>query len=192
MALEDLVARLERDAEARVAALEAEAQAGVEALRVEAARRSTAKRDEELASRRSARREVLRKELSAARQQARGAELSARHAFLDRIRARANALASSAAAEEALCRRLPGLLEEALHYTAGLRVQVMVPPALSARLQELVRGRADVQVTESPTAAPGIRVLALDGSVEVDNTLASRLDRAWPQLAIELLAEVER
>ena len=77
MALTELIARLERDAEARIAELTARTEAEAQALRDEASRATQAHRDDALAARRLVRRARFDRELAEARQRSRADRLAA-------------------------------------------------------------------------------------------------------------------
>jgi vacuolar-type H+-ATPase subunit E/Vma4 len=44
---------------------------------------------------------------------------------------------------------------------------------------------------EATSGAGGVTVQAIDGAWAVDATFRSRLDRAWPRLAIDLVRRLE-
>ncbi|MDP1825451.1 MAG: V-type ATP synthase subunit E [Archangium sp.] len=187
MALEDLIARLERDADVRSSQLELDAEAEATALRGEAARVAQQRRDRELGSRRTRRRAQLDAALAEARRQTRGARLAAQHALLQRIFARARALVPELARSEAYLSQVAVHCAEARRYLEGVRVVVRCQPALVERLRE-----PGLTLLEDAALPPGVVVAAEDGSVFIDNTLPARLERLEAKLAVELLAEVTR
>lgn len=189
MALVDLIARLEQDAQARVTALREQADAEVRAVEAEALRLAGEASTQRLQQRRHALQAQLQRELAAARQQARAEELAARRALVGRILARAEALVPELAATPEYRARVPGHAAEALTYLEGLRPVLRCSPALAALLEPLARDG----VTLAPDAAvpPGVLAEAHDGSVRVDNTLAARLRRLEARLTVELLRAAE-
>jgi vacuolar-type H+-ATPase subunit E/Vma4 len=194
LGLEELIGRLERDAAARIATIEAEAQAEVDAVEASAARAASRISEEALAARRAERRVRLDRELSEARHTARADRLRAEHALLARVMDRASALLLGDDIDrgEALTWALPARVAEALRFVEGRAARVRCRPALAPSIRSATAGRAGVAVEEVPSMAPGFSVVAEDGSLEVDDTLPSRLRRLRPRLLIELLAEVER
>lgn len=181
MALADLIARLEREADARSFELDAQAGAEAEKLRAEATRSSEERRERELATRREERRTTLDAALAEARRKMRGARLTAQHALLARVFARARELVPEVARSPAYLQAVPQHLAEARRFVEGLEVEVRCPPELAALLPGAV---AD------PAVAPGVVVKAVDGSVHLDNTLPARLQRLEARLAVELLAQL--
>lgn len=188
MALTDLIARLERDADARLATLEAQAATEAESLRAEASRLAGQRRERELASRRTRRRARLDTALAEARKEVRGARLAAQHALLARVFARARALLPEVARSEQYLARLPQHLAEARRYVEGVRVVVRCHPSLTERL----RSGEDAQVgfVEDASLSPGVVVSAADESVFIDNTLPARLQRLEARLAVEFIASL--
>lgn len=190
MALPDLIARLERDAEARIAELMARTEAEAETLLAEASRATQTHRDEELTARRLVRRARLDRELSEARHRARADRLNAQHALLTTIFDRARVLIPAIAASAAYAEVLPTHLLDALRYVEGLRVIVRCAPAFTERLKTVLAGRDDVAIVEEPQLAAGLTVSTPDETVFIDDTLVQRLSRLEPRLRVELLAEV--
>ena len=195
MGLEELVGRLERDAAARIAAIEARAQAEVDAIAVEAARSSASVSEQALTARRAERRARLDRELAAARHAARADRLRAEHSLLGRIMDRAAALLDEMDHDDAVVRALPERLSSALRFVEGRAARILCRPVLSPAVRAacatlVAAGREAVTVEEVASTAAGFSVIAADGSVEVDDTLPSRLERMRPRLSIVLLAEV--
>jgi vacuolar-type H+-ATPase subunit E/Vma4 len=187
MALSDLIARLERDAQTRADELDAKAAVEAEALQAEAAQCLVRRREQELKSRRTERRARHEAALAQARRAARGARLTAQHALLARIFARAHALLPEVAGSAEYFALLPAHYAQARRYVEGLKVIVRCHPSTAIWLHG-----ADSEATfiEDPAAPPGVLVSAADGSVFIDNTLPARVQRLEAKLAVELLAEV--
>lgn len=197
MGLDELVARLEHDADARVAAILARADAEVLALEVEAAAAASKHRDGTLAVRRASRRAELDHEAAVARRGAREARLVAENALLDRAFARAVELFEEVERDPAVCAALVRAAEQALRYLDGPAVVRARPSIADAlRASTLAReGGASVTIEADPTVPVGVVVTAGAGgaggagAVVVDETLVARLDRLRPRLAIALLRE---
>jgi vacuolar-type H+-ATPase subunit E/Vma4 len=192
MGLSELTARLERDAATRIAALREKARVEAEALSSAAGESTAALLEQQLTVRRAERQARLERDLSAARQRARADVLRARHQVLERIFAAARALAAAAEEDPDYLAALPKHLAESLRYVEGQPAVVRCRPGVAARVRQLLQGRADVELAETPDAAVGVEVSARDGSVTVDDTLLARLRRLEPRLSVTLLAELER
>ena len=192
MGLDELLGRLERDADARVAAIEARARAEVATIDAAADQASSQARGQKLAGLRADRRARLDRELAQARHAARRDRLGAEHALLDRVMVRAGTLLLELESNEAYLSTIPERLAEALRFVEGRAARVRCRPTLAPALRGGLEGRADVTIEELATMPPGFSVVATDGSVEVDDTLPARLERLRPRLLIELLAEVQR
>ncbi|MGO8995568.1 MAG: V-type ATP synthase subunit E family protein [Polyangiaceae bacterium] len=191
MGIEELIARLERDADARVAAVETRAKSDVEAILTAADRTSSRTAEEALARRREERRARLSREIAGTRHRARGARLDAEHALLGRVLTRACALLDEMDLDPAYLSGLPERLEEALRFVQGHAARVRCRPLLAPAIRGALAGRSDVNVEEVPAMSAGFSVVSQDGSVEVDDTLPARLQRLRPRLLIELLPEVD-
>lgn len=92
-------------------------------------------------------------------------------------------------------RRLPGaggpgldarLLAEVLREAGDGPIEVIVDPGREAAARAALRGRAGATVRAAPAARGGVEVIA--GRRVLDDTLPARLERAWPDLEVELAA----
>ncbi len=170
----------------------ARASTEVQSIAAAAALASAHTRDEELAGRRLQRRARLDREVAEARQAARAERLRAEHALLDRVLSRAGALLDEMGLDEAYLSTLPRRVDEALRFVDEHGARVRCRPTLAPAVRAAV-AHHDVVTVEEVSAMPvGFSVVARDGSVEVDDTLAARLERLRPRLMIELLAEADR
>ena len=186
MALPDLIARLEQEAHGRVEAIQREADAEVQAIESEAARAVDDAMIRHLEHEHAGRRAVRERELTGARRNARARELEAQHALLARVAARARSLLHEAAAASAYGAVLPRHLDEALSFLHGLHPRVRCQAAFVPILAPAIAHHEDATLDVDETIGPGIIAEASDGSVAVDNTLAARLTRVEPALAVEL------
>jgi vacuolar-type H+-ATPase subunit E/Vma4 len=182
MGLEELVRRLERDADARVAAVEAKAREAIAAIEAEAARDAEAREAEELAKKRAARTLRAERDLSVARLRANAEVLAARQAMFDRVIARARELLDRACSDEAYRATVPEQIRAALEFTHAAAVVRCRP-----ELAELARAIADV-VSEDPAMPAGFVVEA--GSLVIDETLVAKLARMRDALVMELAREM--
>jgi vacuolar-type H+-ATPase subunit E/Vma4 len=188
MALADLIARLERDAEARAVEQEAAAEAEAGALRAEAERFAAQRRARELSTRRLARRARFEGVLADARRKAQAERLAAQHALLTRVFERANALLPEVARTDGYLAQLPAYFAEARRYLEGQRAVVRCHPSLTARLRPCAD--AEVSFVEDASLSPGLVVSAADDSVFIDNTLTARLRRLEARLSVELISAI--
>jgi len=191
VALADLIARLERDAQGQVEAITQRADAEVRAIEAAAAQTLADAATRHLAERRSVLRATLQRELSQARRRARADELQARRALVARVLDRARALAADAAAAPPFRDAMADQLDAVLSYLEGLDVRVRCAADTAALLQEAA-ARRGVRIEIDPAIGPGFVAEAVDGSVTIDHTLAARLAGLEGQLAIELMEEVGR
>lgn len=189
MAVDALLAALERDADREVSRRRTEARerAGTIIARAAAAAdlRRAAMRERLSLARRA---EVARHAAEATRD-LKGRVLRARAELLERVFGRA---------AERLARidparwleRVPLLVEQTLRYLdPGRAVVVCRPEALEPVRAALGTREAKIEVRED--AAAGLLGRTADGTVLVDNTLMARLERLRPDLAIRLLVRIE-
>lgn len=190
MALEHLLAALERDAAEQVRRLLADAQAAAAKLTDSAEERMARRRREVLGAREAERRGGAEIALAEARRGARRQVLEARQRLLDRIFAAARALLPAVLRSDAYEAALPAHLAEALAFVGEVPAVIRCPPELAAAIRKLVPVGPQFLVTADVTVGSGIRVVTTDGAVEVDNTLEGRLERLRPRLALEALARL--
>lgn len=187
MALDALLAALDRDtaaeAEAMLARARAAAAARVSAAEAEAARR----RDAAHGARSRDRRAELARELAVAERDAAARLLEARAStlasLLDEARARLAGLAPARWAD-----RLPVLVDAALGCLPEAAVLV-VPPAVADAVRLAAGSRA--AVVPHPDAPAGVSGRDAEGRVEVDLTLPGLLDQRREELAARLAARME-
>jgi vacuolar-type H+-ATPase subunit E/Vma4 len=187
MALDHLIDALGRQAGAETEALLAAARADSERIRADAAERMTRARGDAVEAVRAELRARLEADVGEARRGARGGVLEARQRLLDRVFAAAGALLPSAIATERYRAALPQHLAQALAAVAGESVIIRCPEELAETVRALTAGQAQMSVVADPGAGPGIRVTTQDGAIDVDNTLAGRLERERPRLALDAL-----
>jgi vacuolar-type H+-ATPase subunit E/Vma4 len=185
VALPDLIARLEQEAQSRVEAIQREADAEVRAIEADAEQTIRELTARQLEHGRAERHVGLERERAFARRQARARELEALHAQIRRVLTRTRALIADAAASAAYTAAMPSHLEEALRFVEGLHPRVRSQSACAAKLAPVVT-RCGVELVIDDSVGPGVFVEAGDGSVFVDNTLAARLARRESHLIIEL------
>lgn len=191
MALPDLIAKLERDAQGQVEAIAQRAEAEVRAIEA-AARQELAEAAARIhAERQTVVQATFNRELSQARRRARADELDAQRALVARVLHRARALSVDASASPGYREAVAAHLEDALSYLEGVDVRLRCSAAMEPLLRPFA-ARRGVPIEIDPSVGPGFVAEARDGSVTIDNTLAARLARLDAQLAVHLLAEVRR
>jgi len=188
MSLDHLLETLARDARAEAERVLAAARAEAEAIRARAETAVARRRVEALTARERALRADAAVQLARVRRRARGAVLDARHRLLERVRAAARERIAAAEGEaESLGLRLRAAL--ACH---GERpVDIGCAPALANAVRAVVGDRAGTTVTPEPAATDPLVVRAADGAMEVDAGLAALFERYWPELAVEVMRELE-
>lgn len=190
MALPDLLAALEREAEARTAEELQRAEAEAEQLRQTAAGESLAQVRERLAEHARALRASSEETLAAARRKAEARVLEARRALLERV-------FESAAGHQAEVRGWasyrPALERETarlLALTEGEEVTLLC--ASEDRPAVAGAAGAGARVEASPEVKAGVRLRGAGGRLEVDRTIAARLASSRAALAIRLVGQLER
>lgn len=192
MAINDLIARLEHDADTQVEAIARAADAEVVSIGAAAERALAARAERSLASERAIRRARFARELADRRRAARAIELAATHAAIERVFARALALLPAVSRSAAWTVVWPALMRDALSYFGGAACRVRCAPDMAGSIRPALGAGAAVEVVEDPDVGPGAIMDALDGSVTVDATLAALLRQRGPRLSIGLLREDAR
>ncbi|HXQ30143.1 MAG TPA: V-type ATP synthase subunit E family protein [Gemmatimonadales bacterium] len=190
MPLEHLLAALEREATARAESVLAAAQAEADRVRQDGDALVARRRAEALRAREADLRGAVEAALGDARRASQLAVLEARARFLDRVFERARALFPSAVASAAYRAALPGHVAEALTALGDEPAVIRCPEPLVSAVRAAVDTAAQVRIQGDPAAPAGLTAVSTDGAIEVDNTLAGRLDRLRPALALEVLARV--
>jgi vacuolar-type H+-ATPase subunit E/Vma4 len=192
VALEHLLAALERDAEATAEAELSAARAEAVRIEAESAARVEQRRASFVAKRERELRAAGATAAAEVRRRTRRAILEARQRLLDRVFTAAEHRLRAAVDDPAFVERLGEYLAEARTYLGDGPVIARCRPELAARVRRLAAKAKSVTVVTDPAAGTGIRLSAADGAVEVDNTLDARLARLRPRLALEVLQRLER
>lgn len=190
MALEHLLAAMEREARAKIEAARAEGEAEAGRIAAACGEGIARRRSETLAALETELRADSELRLAEARHRQQGELLVARAKMLEQVFAAARARFGEAIRSEAYVATLPARLAEALGFLEGEAAVVRCASELAPHLAGLVAGRPGVSVETDAGAAPGILVVSADGSVEVDNTLTGRLERLRPELSVEIVERV--
>jgi vacuolar-type H+-ATPase subunit E/Vma4 len=189
MALSDLIARLEQEAQGRAEKIQRDADAEVRAIEADAEQTVQEITARQLERGRAQRHVGRERERALARRQARARELEALHTQINRILTRARALVPEVAASASYVAAVPSHLEQALVFVEGLHPRVRCraehAPALAP-----IAARCGAELVIDESVEPGVLVEAGDGSVRVDNTLPALLARGERRLAIELARQL--
>ena len=189
MGIDALIARLRQDAQARIAALQAAADAELALLaraRADAARHRL---EQALAEREAEGRRTGELERVDAQRQAAAGVLRARHALLDRVFERAEALAAASCTDPRYLASLPQQLRAVRDCLGDQPASVSCTPALAAALQPLLAALPRWILVPDAAMAPGFVVHAPDAACTIDVTLAARLAALRPRLEARLLAQ---
>lgn len=188
MPLDQLLAALERAARSTAERLVADARAEAERLTTAADENIARRRAGTIEARTRTQRAALEQVLSDARLSARREILDARESLLTRLFDAAIAALPKAidlpSYRDALSRRVSAALE-CIEPTD--RAVIRAPQSLAVPLQALIAGHDNVNVEPNEKAGSGFRLTTVDGVIEVDDTLESRLRIERPQLAREAL-----
>jgi vacuolar-type H+-ATPase subunit E/Vma4 len=189
MALDDLLAAVEREAERKIAARLAGAWTDAARVAAGSAEHLTRRRAEAAAARRAELRAAATREVEASRRAARRTVLEARERLLDRVFRAALQRLPTAVEGQAYAAALADEVAEVLSYFGDELVVLRCPPALEPRVREIASGRSGVTVAADPGLATGLAAESGDGELMVESTLEGRLGRLRPALAIEVLRQ---
>jgi vacuolar-type H+-ATPase subunit E/Vma4 len=187
MGLDDLIARLEQDADAQVIAIARDADDQIAAITAATEQALSARAREALAAARHERQQQYTRALADYRRQLRASELTERHTVIERVFVRANALAAREQTLDEWSPVWPAVAVEALSYAGSIPCRLRAGRSVAALLREarVADGRADI--VEDPQVGPGFVVEAIDGTVRIDVTIDALLAQRREHLAIGLL-----
>lgn len=189
MAVEQLLAALERDAATQAERLRAEARGRATAIIARAAADVDRRRELALVRLDREQRVAMAREIMTAERTLREQVLAARAEVLERVFAEATRRLETAAID-VWGSIAPGLVADTLAYLEGHAAVLRCP----ADATQMIAGATDgkpVTVQAGPTNLPGVLGERGDGRVVVDNTLPGRLARMRDDLAIELSRRLE-
>lgn len=191
MALRELVLALEGEAEARLTAVRAEATLAADQLKAAATARLAHRRSADLAARAAEFDNAAAGAIDVVRRETAHRSLTARTEVLDAILARARALLAATAPAPTMSAGIRRDLDAALAYLGQTAAIVRGHPAWAPTLRGILGEPSAIRFEESEAIGPGLFVSTAEGRVVIDATLDNRLSRLWPELAIELLREIE-
>ena len=191
MGLTDLLEAMERETTARAEGLLEGARREAARVRAAAEAEWERRRSEALLARETELRTTAAREIEAARWQAAARRLDARAAALDRIRRRVERGLAARADDPVLLPFIRRDLPRALAYAGEGACVAVTSPGMAAEVRRLLASTRDDVVVQVDSGTAGVVLRGTDGSWSVDGTLQSRLDRAWPRLAIDLARSLE-
>jgi len=188
MPLGHLLDALEREARAQADALLAAARAEAEAIARASVERQERERAQALHAREADLRGAAEAALGEARRAARTEVLVARQRLVDRVFAAAREMLPATLTGEEYRTALPAHVAEAVAAIGDAPAVIRCRPVIADGVNRALEGRKNLVVETDAAAPPGIVVATTDGAIEVDNSLAGRLERLRPRLALEVLA----
>jgi vacuolar-type H+-ATPase subunit E/Vma4 len=189
MALDDLIARLERDADAQVKAIASEADDEIAAIAAATEQALAARARERLAAAHIERQLEYTRALVDRRRQIRAIELTERHALVERVFARARESAADGRQLDEWTTVWPAIVEEALSYAGAVPCRVRATPPVAAVLRAAGYADGRLEIVEDLQIGAGLVLEAIDQSVRIDATIDGLLAQRRAQLAIGLLAD---
>jgi vacuolar-type H+-ATPase subunit E/Vma4 len=186
--IDALLATLEREADAEVTRVLDEARTRAAELTRAAEQRIAERRETTLGRRETEARGQHERALAAARHTARALVLEARAALLDRLFVQMRAVLPELARSTGYRGNLARQLHRLRAFVGDQPVTVRCMPVLATALRRLIKTNGHVRIRRDARIAAGFFVTTVDGSLDVDGSLESRLERLRPQLALEALA----
>jgi vacuolar-type H+-ATPase subunit E/Vma4 len=187
--LPELLAALEREAEARAAEELKRAEDEAEGLRQAAAGKGTLRVQERLAEHARALRALAEERLVEARRKGEARVLEARRELLDRVFEGALALQGDARGWTSYGAALERDIRTLLALTPGEDVTLLCSSA--DRTAVVAAAGAGATVEASSEVMAGVRLRSAGGRLEMDRSLAARLGVARASLAIRLVQQLE-
>jgi len=191
VALEQLLAAMGREAEARSGEIHRSAVEESARITALAEARITARRQTVVDEERARLREETNRLLAAERRRGREEVLRLRQEALDQVRAAARARLPAAQAGAEYRESIAPALLASLEYLDGGAATLRVSPALQPELTRAAAGLPRWKLTVEPD--PGILAgfVTAAGGIRVDQTLEHRLDTRWPGFSMDLAHRVE-
>lgn len=189
MAVDALLAALERDADSEVSRRRTEARERAETIIARAAAAADRRRAAMMERLSLTRRAEVARHAAEATRDLKGRVLRARAELLERVFGQAAERLAKIEPGRWL-ERVPLLVDQTLRYLEPDRAVLVCRPEAQEPVRTAV-GIQEVKIEVREDAPAGLLGRTADGSVVVDNTLTARLERLRPDLAIRLLARIE-
>lgn len=194
VAMDQLIAALERDAAAEAEEMLQKARAEADEMTAGCRERLAHRLEDEAQRHERDLRAQAALAAARARRVGRSDVLRARDALLARVREAAESRVALLEGDPGYQAGLAGEVREALSFLGEGPAQVRCRSALLALIREAVADlqRAGLSVQEDPQVPTGFVIGTADGRVEVDARLTTRLDRTWPELSLLVLGAMRR
>lgn len=189
MALDELLSRMRREAEAQAALLLTEAKADAERKRQETEAAVLWERSTRLTDRERQLASESETSLEQIRREARQEFLAVRQEAADRIPARAIALAGELKTDPRFLASMQIELDRALQALGGHCGRLLVSSSLAERLRSRVPATTRIEIDDSEI---GFQLQSPDGRVTVTVTIGERLRRQAPALRIAAAKMLDR
>ncbi len=183
----ELRLRAEKTAESLMTSARNEA----DRIREDAERRIEERRSAVLGKKDRELRDQARQQVAAARHAAMRSVLVAKAQVVERVLEEARSRLPAAAQSEAYRAGLKGEIEDAVAFIGNHRGEVRCSPPLRSAIEEASQGLPHLSVEAADDVGSGFRLLGDEGSVVVDATLETRLERLASTLAIEIHKRLE-
>lgn len=192
MGLPELIAALERDADAEIHRIKEQARARAARIEAETHARIQQRRAERLATLEAALRRQGDEALARARRQLQTNIFEARARMLDRVFTRATEAFPDVVRRPAFDHVLRTSLETLLAAVGDEQGTIHCLPILEARVRNILQSRPGVSVQSRSDVGHGLRWVSREGRVVLDDTLECKLERLRTSLAITIMERVEK
>jgi vacuolar-type H+-ATPase subunit E/Vma4 len=189
VSLDTLMAALARDADAEAERVLSAARAEAEAIAGRSRAELNERRRAAGAARDAARHALVEERLLGARRDANATLLEARRSLVDRVLHTARAALPSMLAGDVYRSGVPATFAAAKNCLGRRAATAHAHPAVVPLIADLATGGLPVQ--SDPGTGAGFRLVADDGSLEIDCTLEGRLAARTPELSIAILRRLE-
>ena len=190
MALQQLLDALREQARERRDVEQAQADAQVEEIRARSRRALQRRRAELIRQAREEESAAAHRAIATAQSEATRTVLTSRAHLLQRVRHALEKRVASAQDDPSFRASLQHVLRKSLDRLSDGPVTVRARPGLESSLIEAVGGRSSVRVEPVPGMGTGFVAVSVEGGIEIDATLETELEHAWPRLAVGVMRGV--
>lgn len=192
MALDQLIATLEHEAQAEAEELLAAARAEAAALLASAEEGAAQRRREATGNWESRVNAQVAEGLLEERRAARRMLLESRHRLVGQVVDAARPLLAGMLGSDQYRTRLAAWTAQAFECIGARTARVLCHPSLVGDLTRLAAGHPNATVVAHPSVGAGFRVVTEGDALQVDCTLEGRLEALLPVLSMEVLEKFER
>lgn len=186
MSSADLNSELRKRAEETAESILRAAQADADRIAADAERLVEDRQEALLTSKENEYQSESRSVIASERQEAMRLVLLARTQLVERVLDEARSLLPEAVRTEAYRSRLAAELANALAFVDAGGVVVRCSEVLEPAVRDALETKPDARVEASSELGSGFSMAGREGTVQIDGTLETRLERLTPQLAIEI------